>query len=147
MALAGITTSNPTFLQLRVSTTSLRHVIPRNSISFPRSSYVNLNRRSRLYVRSSSSSAPVASAVEGLKPAISLTESALKHLNKMRTERGEDLCLRIGVKQGGCSGMSYTMDFENRANARPDDSTIEYEGFAIVKFTWRMHSNQSCLWE
>ncbi|CAN7099291.1 unnamed protein product [Brassica rapa subsp. narinosa] len=133
MALAGITTSNPTFLQLRVSTTSLRHVIPRNSISFPRSSYVNLNRRSRLYVRSSSSSAPVASAVEGLKPAISLTESALKHLNKMRTERGEDLCLRIGVKQGGCSGMSYTMDFENRANARPDDSTIEYEGFAIGK--------------
>ena len=75
----------------------------------------------------------VASAVEGLKPAISLTESALKHLNKMRTERGEDLCLRIGVKQGGCSRMSYTMDFENRANARPDDSTIEYEGFAIGK--------------
>lgn len=28
--------------------------------------------------------------------------------------------------------MSYTMDFENRANARPDDSTIEYQGFAIV---------------
>ncbi|XP_013593392.1 PREDICTED: iron-sulfur assembly protein IscA, chloroplastic-like [Brassica oleracea var. oleracea] len=83
----------------------------------------------------------------GLKPAISLTESTLKHLNKMRAERGEDLCLRIGVKQGGCSGMSYKMDFENRANARPDDSTIEYEGFAIVKFTWRMHSNQSCLWE
>ncbi|CAN7134447.1 unnamed protein product [Brassica rapa subsp. narinosa] len=133
MALAGITTSNPTFLQLRVSTTttSLRHVAPRNSISFPPSSYVNLNRRSRLCVRSSSS-APVASAMEGLKPAISLTESALKHLNKMRSERGEDLCLRIGVKQGGCSGMSYTMDFENRANARPDDSTIEYEGFAIV---------------
>ena len=200
MALAGITTSNPTFLQLRVSTTSLRHVIPRNSISFPRSLYVNLNRRSRLYVRSSSSSAPgsnwyhesslllirfswkwsesidffndyqksidlllffwifkhvLSSALVwfacfmrilkslvwvsqwhlqwGLRPAISLTESTLKHLNKMRAERGEDLCLRIGVKQGGCSGMSYTMDFENRANARPDDSTIEYEGFAIGK--------------
>ncbi|CAH8348744.1 unnamed protein product [Eruca vesicaria subsp. sativa] len=131
MALAGIRTWNPTFLQLRTSTTSLRYVTPRNSISFPRSSNVNLNRRNRLYVRSSSS-ASVAPAIEGLKPAISLTESALKHLNKMRTERGEDLCLRIGVKQGGCSGMSYTMDFENRANARPDDSTIEYEGFAIV---------------
>lgn len=128
---AGITTSNPTFLQLRISTTSLRSVAPCNSISFPRSSsFVNLNRRSRLYVRSSS--APVAPAMEGLKPAISLTDSALKHLNKMRSERGEDLCLRIGVKQGGCSGMSYTMDFENRANARPDDSTIEYQGFAIV---------------
>ena len=51
----------------------------------------------------------------------------------MRTERNEDLCLRIGVRQGGCSGMSYTMEFENRANARPDDSIIEYNGFVIGK--------------
>lgn len=28
--------------------------------------------------------------------------------------------------------MSYTMDFENRENARPDDSIIEYNGFVIV---------------
>lgn len=66
-----------------------------------------------------------------LAPAISLTENALKHLNKMKAERNEDICLRIGVKQGGCSGMSYTMEFENRANARPDDSIIEYNGFVI----------------
>ncbi|KAJ0960004.1 hypothetical protein J5N97_000225 [Dioscorea zingiberensis] len=69
---------------------------------------------------------------ENLTPAISLTPKALNHLNKIRAERNEDLCLRIGVKQGGCSGMSYTMDFENRANAKPDDSIIEYNGFQIV---------------
>lgn len=68
---------------------------------------------------------------EGLAPAISLTDNALKHLNKMQSERNEDLCLRIGVRQGGCSGMSYTMEFENSANARPDDSIIEYNGFVI----------------
>ena len=51
----------------------------------------------------------------------------------MRSERNEDLCLRIGVRQGGCSGMSYTMEFESRANARPDDSIIEYNGFVIGK--------------
>ena len=68
---------------------------------------------------------------EGLAPAISVTENALKHLNRIKNDRDADLCLRIGVKQGGCSGMSYTMDFENRANARPDDSIIEYNGFAI----------------
>ncbi|XP_010475912.1 PREDICTED: iron-sulfur assembly protein IscA, chloroplastic isoform X1 [Camelina sativa] len=136
MAFAGITTtSNPTFLGLRISNTSLRSVVSCNSISFPCLSYVNLNlnlsRRNRLYVRSTS--VPAApSSMEGLKPAISLSDNALKHLSKMRSERGEDLCLRIGVKQGGCSGMSYTMDFENRANARPDDSNIEYEGFTIV---------------
>ena len=27
--------------------------------------------------------------------------------------------------------MSYTMDFEERANTRPDDSIIEYDGFVI----------------
>lgn len=70
----------------------------------------------------------------GLAPAISLTDNALKHLNKMRSERNEDLCLRIGVKQGGCSGMSYTMEFEKRENARPDDSFIEYNGFVIGMF-------------
>ncbi|XLR15811.1 hypothetical protein S83_043749 [Arachis hypogaea] len=64
-------------------------------------------------------------------PAISLRDNALKHLNKMRSERSEDLCLRIGVKQGGCSGMSYTMDFEDKTNTRPDDSIIEYIGFII----------------
>ncbi|EOA36083.1 hypothetical protein CARUB_v10010414mg [Capsella rubella] len=134
MAFTGIMTSNPTFLGLRISNTSLRSVVSCNSISFPCLSYVNLNlnlnRRNRFYVRSTS--APASPAMEGLKPAIALSDNALKHLSKMRSERGEDLCLRIGVKQGGCSGMSYTMDFENRANARPDDSTIEYEGFTIV---------------
>lgn len=78
--------------------------------------------------------AAVAATSGSIAPAISLTEKALKHLNKMRAERNEDLCLRIGVKQGGCSGMSYTMEFESRANASPDDSVVEYDGFAIGNF-------------
>lgn len=76
--------------------------------------------------------AAAATAMSGsIAPAISLTEKALKHLNRMRAEKNEDLCLRIGVKQGGCSGMSYTMEFESRGSANPDDSVIEYEGFTI----------------
>ncbi|XP_078448439.1 chloroplast-localized ISCA-like protein [Wolffia australiana] len=72
------------------------------------------------------------STTGNMTPAIQLTEKALNHLNKMRAEKNEDLCLRIGVKQGGCSGMSYMMDFEHRTNTRPDDSIIEYNGFVIV---------------
>ncbi|XP_030535057.1 iron-sulfur assembly protein IscA, chloroplastic [Rhodamnia argentea] len=102
---------------------------PRGSISLRSRSFDANRRRSALIPSASVSAAP---ASEQLKPAISLTDDALKHLNKMRSERSEDLCLRIGVRQGGCSGMSYTMDFENRANARPDDSIIEYDGFVIV---------------
>ncbi|KAL7230424.1 hypothetical protein ACSBR2_008832 [Camellia fascicularis] len=100
------------------------------SISF-RSSPAYLSRTKPLSIRSASiHAAPPTSG--GVTPAIALTDDALKHLNKMRSERNEDLCLRIGVKQGGCSGMSYTMEFENRGNQRPDDSIIEYNGFVIV---------------
>ncbi|KAG2322483.1 hypothetical protein Bca52824_015696 [Brassica carinata] len=71
----------------------------------------------------------------GIKPGIkgpSMVTGELIGLMGFFPNEGEvSLCLRIGVKQGGCSGMSYSMDFENRANARPDDSTIEYQGFAI----------------
>ncbi|CAN1288214.1 Iron-sulfur assembly protein IscA, chloroplastic [Linum perenne] len=117
--------SSPSLLRLLNRSSALRSSPP-NSISFR----LSTPRRSSLSVRSSSSASASAFAVA--PPAVSLTEDALKHLNRMRRDRGEDLCLRIGVKQGGCSGMSYTMDFESRDNARPDDSVIEYEGFVIV---------------
>lgn len=100
-----------------------------SSISF-RSSPSHFNRKKSLSIRSATLEAAPASG--GVAPAISLTDNALTHLNKMRKDRNEDLCLRIGVKQGGCSGMSYTMEFEKRENARPDDSIIEYNGFVIV---------------
>ncbi|KAF5208437.1 Iron-sulfur cluster insertion protein erpa [Thalictrum thalictroides] len=129
MALSAATTTTCSFLNSPI----------RNALSLPKASFSvsfrysprNFNLRRSISIRSSSSVAE-ATTSEALAPAISLTESALKHLNKMRSEKNEDLCLRIGVKQGGCSGMSYTMDFENRANARPDDSVIEYNGFVIV---------------
>ncbi|KAI5077542.1 hypothetical protein GOP47_0007366 [Adiantum capillus-veneris] len=68
---------------------------------------------------------------QSVKPAITLSTKALSHLNKMRTDLNQDLCLRVGVRQGGCSGMSYTMDFEQRSNIRSDDSIIDSEGFTM----------------
>lgn len=43
------------------------------------------------------------------------------------------VCLptQVGVKQGGCSGMSYVMDFEEPGNLKDDDYVIEYEGGAF----------------
>lgn len=90
------------------------------------------NRKRQTAARASADTVAVASSSEGIKPAILLSEKALKHLNKMRAEKNEDLCLRIGVRQGGCSGMSYIMDFEQKANTRPDDSVIDCDGFRIV---------------
>ncbi|KAK9828961.1 hypothetical protein WJX72_003055 [[Myrmecia] bisecta] len=67
-------------------------------------------------------------------PAITLTDNALAHLKKLRAESGgEELLLRIGVRSGGCSGMSYHMDFEQPSNVRQDDSVMEYDnGFKLV---------------
>ena len=64
---------------------------------------------------------------------IQLTEAALKHIVMLREQQGnQDLCLRVGVRQGGCSGMSYMMDFDNINNVRDDDEVFDYEGFKII---------------
>jgi iron-sulfur cluster assembly protein len=64
---------------------------------------------------------------------IQLTETALKHVLMLRQQEGnQDLCLRVGVRQGGCSGMSYLMDFENLSNINEHDEVFDYEGFKII---------------
>ena len=46
---------------------------------------------------------------------VSLTHSAVEEIKKlMNDETNKDKYLRIGVKGGGCSGMSYLLGFENK---------------------------------
>ncbi len=66
------------------------------------------------------------------KSGIQLTAAALSHVKALRDQQGSDLCLRVGVRQGGCSGMSYLMEFEDINNARPDDEIFDYDGFKLV---------------
>lgn len=63
---------------------------------------------------------------------ILMSEAALKHVLDLRNAQGKDLCLRVGVRQGGCSGMSYMMDFEDINNIREDDEVFDYDGFKVV---------------
>ena len=63
---------------------------------------------------------------------IQLTEAALKHVKMLREQQGIDLCLRVGVRQGGCSGMSYLMDFEDACKITNNDEVFEYDGFRLV---------------
>jgi iron-sulfur cluster assembly protein len=64
---------------------------------------------------------------------IQLTPAAYKHILMLREQQGnQDLYLRVGVRQGGCSGMSYMMDFEDLNNAREDDEIFDYDGFKII---------------
>lgn len=67
------------------------------------------------------------------KKGIIITERALKHLLTLREKQGNnELCLRVGVRQGGCSGMSYMMDFETPNNITEQDEVFDYDGFKIV---------------
>jgi iron-sulfur cluster assembly protein len=63
---------------------------------------------------------------------IQLSESALRQVRSLRDKQGTDFCLRVGVRQGGCSGMSYMMDFEDTSKITPQDEVFDYDGFKIV---------------
>ena len=47
---------------------------------------------------------------------ITLTENAAKEIRKIMNENelGEEVAVRVGVKGGGCSGLTYTLDFDSR---------------------------------
>jgi len=60
---------------------------------------------------------------------ITITEKALNHVITLMMEQGltpETHNLRVGVKGGGCSGLSYTMDFDDKIE--PTDNVIEADG-------------------
>lgn len=62
---------------------------------------------------------------------IKLTEGAIKELTRIRQEDGFDNTqyLRIGVKGGGCSGLTYVLGFDQKM---ADDEVYEIEGIPVV---------------
>ncbi len=63
---------------------------------------------------------------------ITVTESALTKLNHLRAEgnRDDSYFVRVGVAGGGCSGLTYVLDFDNQLKA--DDKVFEDKGVKIV---------------
>ena len=58
---------------------------------------------------------------------ILITEPAMKQLANLMQQQGSGSVLRVGVRSGGCSGMSYTMDFIDDAQIEGDDERYSYE--------------------
>lgn len=59
---------------------------------------------------------------------ISITDKALSHLKKLRAEHQDSKMLfRVGVKSGGCSGLSYVMEFESETKIAKEDTVFEYD--------------------
>ena len=54
----------------------------------------------------------------------------MQQLAKLCGEQGENQVLRVGVRSGGCSGMSYTMDWPASDTLAGRDLRVFTEGFA-----------------
>ncbi|NJP11363.1 MAG: iron-sulfur cluster assembly accessory protein [Leptolyngbyaceae cyanobacterium RU_5_1] len=71
-------------------------------------------------------------AIQSQQRGILMSDAAMSHVLMLREKQGTDLCLRVGVRGGGCSGMSYTMNFEDPSNIQETDEVFDYEGFKVV---------------
>jgi iron-sulfur cluster assembly protein len=68
---------------------------------------------------------PAIPAVKRLPPMLAITENAAKLIRKMTMKNGiPDGGLRIGIKAGGCSGLSYTFAWESA----PRDGDHVFDG-------------------
>jgi iron-sulfur cluster assembly protein len=62
---------------------------------------------------------------------ITLTEAAALQIKDMMKENEEEgAYLRVGVKGGGCSGLTYGMGFDHERNE--DDHAFEQHGIKIL---------------
>lgn len=69
---------------------------------------------------------------ETITAPVSFTEGALKEIQLLRTQpemSGDDMFLRVGVKGGGCSGLSYVLGFDKK---EADDVVSEVQGVTII---------------
>ena len=65
-----------------------------------------------------------------MKQAITLTDNAASRIKDiMSKDENKSLGVRVGVKSGGCAGMSYIMDYAKEIN--PNDEVIEDKGVKV----------------
>lgn len=64
--------------------------------------------------------------------ALKLSEAAAQHVKALKQDQnlGEDVFLRMGVKGGGCSGLSYQLEFDDEVS--PNDREFEIDGVRVV---------------
>jgi len=63
---------------------------------------------------------------------IHIAPKAMRRLREIQKQTKEEIVLRMGVRNGGCSGLSYVMDFSTRDEVQDDDQVDEYVAENIV---------------
>ena len=62
---------------------------------------------------------------------VSLTDAAANRVRDIIARSDKPIAgLRVGVKNGGCAGMSYTMEYADEV--RPHDEVVEVKGVKVL---------------
>ena len=59
---------------------------------------------------------------------ISITQSAQDEVKRLLQKEDDDIGLRLGIKGGGCSGLSYLLDFTLEMEG---DTVLDFDGFTV----------------
>jgi iron-sulfur cluster assembly protein len=59
--------------------------------------------------------------------AVTLSESAARHVTRYLENRGKGIGLRLGVRTTGCSGMAYKLEFADG----PTEGDLEFESHGV----------------
>jgi iron-sulfur cluster assembly protein len=59
--------------------------------------------------------------------AVTLSESAARHVTRYLENRGKGIGLRLGVRTTGCSGMAYKLEFADA----PTEGDLEFESHGV----------------
>ena len=71
--------------------------------------------------------------VEGQDPSagVRLTPKAIEMAKAALVKRGTpNACLRLGVRGGGCSGVSYAIEFSDKVRER--DNLFDFDGLRVI---------------
>ena len=61
---------------------------------------------------------------------IKLSDKAADRIKEILSENKDSLGVRIGVKSGGCAGMSYIMEYAKEI--KPNEEVIEEKGVKVL---------------
>jgi len=62
--------------------------------------------------------------------AVTLTESAARHVNRYISKRGHGVGVRLGVKTTGCSGLAYMLEYVDELST--EDVIFEDQGVKVL---------------
>ena len=62
--------------------------------------------------------------------AVTLSDSAARHITRYLSRRGKGVGVRLGVKTTGCSGLAYKLEYVDEA--APEDVVFENNGVKVL---------------